>query len=294
MLGYPSALQKNTREIEEALQSFVRSVDAPEGLRDAMAWSLLGGGKRLRPSLLLAVRTLFPVQEPDAMPTACALEIIHTYSLIHDDLPAMDDDDLRRGRPANHKRFGEAVAILAGDALLTEAFALVTRDLPEEHAALGLRLVRELAAAAGAGGMVGGQVLDIQATEMRISRDALERLHGMKTGRLFQAAARCGALLGGADEDGLAAVTLYADRLGHAFQVADDILDVTGTTEALGKTVGKDARQAKTTYVSLLGLDGAHDLAEGLREEAVEALSCFGAVAKPLRELAAFAVGRTS
>ena len=292
-MAYPSAMLEYAARIETALEDFIATVEGPDALREAMSYSLLGGGKRLRPALLLAVRGLFSSGAPEPMPTACALELVHTYSLIHDDLPAMDNDDLRRGRPSCHVRFGEAFAILAGDALLTEAFALVSRDLPPEHAALGLRIVREITAAAGAGGMIGGQVLDIQTTETRIGRAELEHLHRLKTGRLFRVAARCGALLGGADTVALDAVTLYADRVGLAFQVADDILDVTATTEALGKTAGKDARQEKNTYVSLLGLAGARGLAEQLRGEAVEALSSFGPKAETLRELAAFTVERT-
>jgi len=291
-MAYPSAMLELAVRIEAALEEFVARVEGPDALREAMGYSLLGGGKRLRPALLLTVRGLFTSGAPDPMPAACALEFIHTYSLIHDDLPAMDDDDLRRGRPSCHVRFGEAMAILAGDALLTEAFALVSRDLPLEHAALGQRLVSEFVAAAGAGGMVGGQVLDIQSTETRIGSEDLEHMHRLKTGRLFRVAARSGALLGGADETQLRAVTRYADRLGLAFQVADDILDVTATTEALGKTAGKDARQEKNTYVSLLGLAGARELAEQLRGEAVEALSSFGPAAEALRELAAFTVER--
>lgn len=291
-MAYPPAMQELAVRIETALKRYVATVEGPEALREAMGYSILGGGKRVRPALLLAVHGLFTSEVPDPMPAACALEFIHTYSLIHDDLPALDDDDLRRGRPSCHVRFGEAMAVLAGDAILTEAFTLLTRDLPPEHAPLGLRLIREISAAAGAGGMVGGQVLDMQSTQSNISRSDLERLQQLKTGRLFRAAARCGALLGGADEEQLAAVTRYADRLGLAFQVADDILDVTATTEALGKTAGKDARQEKNTYVSLLGLAGARGLAEQLRVEAVEALRCFGPAAEALRRLAAFTVER--
>jgi len=293
-MPYPPAMLGLLPEIEAALRSLVESLDAPAELKEAMAYSLLAGGKRLRPALVLTVHELLPACSPDPMPAACALELIHTYSLIHDDLPAMDDDDLRRGQPSCHVRFGEATAILAGDALLTEAFALLGDSYGGEQAALGLRLVAEIAGAAGAGGMVGGQILDMHSSRTQITRQALERLHSLKTGKLFRAAARCGALLGGATAGELEALTTYSERVGLAFQVADGILDATATTEAMGKTVGKDARQDKSTYVSLLGLQGARRLAERLKIAAVEALTPFGTAADTLRELAAFTVERTS
>ena len=302
----PDSLRHHHERVEAALESHMRRLGAhdrlgaepaPASLVEAMAYSLLAGGKRVRPVLLLAVRDLFDVEagasvgatgdaaDADAMRAACALELVHTYSLVHDDLPAMDDDDLRRGRPTSHRRFGEASALLAGDALLTEAFALLAGI---SDPALARRLTGELAEAAGARGMVGGQVLDIEAAGQTLAQPELEHMHRLKTGRLLRAAVRCGALLGGADEGALATLTRMAEALGLLFQVTDDILDVTGDVRALGKTPGKDAAVGKPTFPDLLGLDGARAHAAGLADQARAALSSFGAAAEPLRELVRF------
>ncbi len=291
-MNYPAALDAVRPAIENALESYAEAIMCPPSLKEAMRYSLLAGGKRLRPALVLTTQAMLTEDGPQAMPAACALEFIHTYSLIHDDLPAMDDDDFRRGRPSNHKQFGEALAILAGDALLTEAFVLLAVHYAEAHPALCAALTQEIAQAAGAIGMVGGQVLDIQPPQ-GMTQHELETLHGMKTGALFRAALRCGALLGGASDEQRTALDRYAKAVGLAFQVADDILDVIGDKEELGKSIGKDEAQGKTTYVTLLGLDEAKSYARSLADEAVGALSLFGEKANPLVDLARFIVDRT-
>ncbi|RJO70420.1 MAG: polyprenyl synthetase family protein [Myxococcales bacterium] len=293
-MGYPPILLEYKNRIDEALKQNLSRLEGPSRLKEAMAYSLMTGGKRLKSVLLLIVRDLFPAGGPDPMPAACAFEYIHTYSLIHDDLPAMDNDDFRRGQPSNHKKFGEAMAILAGDALLAEAFVLTAGSLRDGQAELGARVLFEMAQAAGAAGMVGGQALDTLDTGRRVSRDELQYIHRMKTGALFRAAIRCGAILGRAGESELSALTAYAEQLGLAFQVADDILDETASTDELGKTAGKDRDQNKNTYVALLGLEESRVFAHTLVRDAVRALDPFGEAAHPLRELAAFVVERSN
>jgi geranylgeranyl diphosphate synthase type II len=250
----------------------------------------------LRPVLVLASHDLFANRATDPMPAAAALEMIHTYSLIHDDLPAMDNDDFRRGRPTCHKQFGEAMAILAGDALLTEALRL----LAHAYAATGpakSAVIAEIAAAAGAAGMVGGQVEDIRASAPGhgpIEQNALEALHAKKTGALLRAAVRAGAILGGANDAELAALTEYGECIGLAFQVADDVLDVTATSAALGKTKGKDEAQGKTTFVTLLGVEASLAYAQRLVQRAHASLARFDARGQALRTLADFIVVRES
>jgi geranylgeranyl diphosphate synthase type II len=257
---------------------------------------LLDGGKRLRPVLCLTfadsvARASNGGGEP-ANDAAVALECIHTYSLIHDDLPSMDDDDLRRGRPTSHKAFGEAMAILAGDALQTDAFALVARG-PEHEQALRGRLAGELAIAAGSGGMVGGQVLDI-ADDRPATLDYLNRLHRLKTGALIRAACRMGAIAGRGDTATLDAAERYGDAVGLAFQIADDVLDATASAEETGKATGKDAAAGKATLVSLLGLERARLQAERLVAQAKDHLDGFGDKAGLLRILADFVIARRS
>ncbi len=259
----------------------------PKTLRDAMAYSLFAGGKRLRPSLVLGAAELISGDATAAMPVACALEMIHTYSLIHDDLPAMDDDDLRRGRPTSHKVYGEAIAILAGDALLTLAFGVAAETGRCD-------IVREIAQAAGAEGMVGGQVIDLEGEDASLTLDELRRLHACKTGALIRCAVRCGALMGGANGTQLEALTRYGESIGLAFQIADDILDVVSTTEVLGKAVGSDEANRKSTYPALVGLEKARTLAEHAVAEAVDALDGFGPEADTFRALARFIVERES
>ena len=260
-------------------------------LRESMEYSLMAGGKRLRPVLLMAAADAVGADGTKFLPVACALEMIHTYSLIHDDLPAMDDDDYRRGKLTNHMVYGDAVAILAGDALLTLAFTVILRqkDVPAEAL---LRVVDEISRAAGAEGMVGGQVLDLAAENRQITMEELRRVHMGKTGALFHAALRSGAILAGASEEQLAALTAYADHFGLAFQITDDILDVIGSAEELGKPVGSDEKNHKSTYVSLTSLEEAQELARRTAEDAETALSIFGTEADFLRELVAYLVNR--
>lgn len=260
-------------------------------LRESMEYSLMAGGKRLRPVLLMAAADAVGADGTKLLPVACALEMIHTYSLIHDDLPAMDDDDYRRGKLTNHMVYGDAVAILAGDALLTLAFTVILRQKDVSAETL-LRVVDEISRAAGAEGMVGGQVLDLRAEGVRISMEELRRVHMGKTGALFHAALRSGAILAGATEKQLAALTSYADHFGLAFQITDDILDVVGTSEEIGKPVGSDEKNHKSTYVSLTSLEEAQELARRTAEEAEKALSIFGTEADFLRDLVAYLVNR--
>ena len=279
-------LRAKSLRTEEALRGVVAGWrGAPPRLVEAVSHSLFAGGKRLRPALALGACELVRGEDAPALPAACALEMIHTYSLIHDDLPAMDDDDLRRGRPTCHKVYGEATAILAGDALLTMAFDTAADTENVE-------VVRELARAAGIFGMAGGQQLDMDAEGKTLTLDELRRVHALKTGALIRAAARCGALCGGADAAGTEALAEYGARLGLAFQITDDILDVTGDAAALGKRTGADAAHTKATYPALAGLEASRRLAEEAVAGAVAALDGFGPGAAALRELALFVLGR--
>jgi farnesyl diphosphate synthase len=264
----------------------------PQDLHAAMRHAVLLGGKRLRPLLVYAAGALFDADETALDAPAAAVELIHAYSLVHDDLPAMDDDALRRGQPTVHVAYDEATAILAGDALQSLAFAV----LAETPADDGVRvaLLRTLAHAAGAAGMCGGQALDVAATGGGASLDlaALERLHSLKTGALIRAATRMGALCGGADEQALAALDRYAHALGLAFQVRDDILDIEGNSATLGKTAGKDVAQDKATFPALIGLDGSRARLDALVRSMHEALAPFGEKAAALTELGEFAAQR--
>lgn len=250
---------------------------APRGdLYDAMNYSLLAGGKRIRPVLMLETCRLCGGEPEHILPFAGAIEMIHTYSLIHDDLPCMDDDDLRRGRPTNHKVYGEATAVLAGDALLTAAFEWMldpSVELPPQRV---LEAAGVLARAAGAQGMVGGQVLDMAGEGHAMGLTEVEELQRLKTGALIRAAAEMGCVLAGGSEEQRKAVCRYAERLGLAFQIQDDILDVVGDEVTLGKPVGSDAKSEKNTFVTLKGLDECRCLVDKLTDEAVEALSLFG------------------
>jgi geranylgeranyl diphosphate synthase type II len=268
--------------------------EIPPRLLESMRYSLLGGGKRLRPAMVLAAADLFGVPAEQVMPTACAIEMIHTYSLIHDDLPCMDDDDLRRGRPTNHKVYGDALATLAGDALLTMAFELLGRQAEIEGvtAAQAAAVVTEMAFAAGAAGMVGGQVEDLEWEGRHASADQLKRIHRLKTGALFRASLRAGALLGGARPFDLAALDQYAAHFGLAFQIQDDVLDVVGDAVKTGKGVGRDVKLGKSTYVSHYGLEGAKELAQAEVAAACDSLSPFGQNAGFLAALARFVVDR--
>lgn len=289
-------LSRRAREVNEWLECLVPSEDAePRQLHRAMRYSLLAGGKRLRPALLLTSGEAFGATADDLMPAACAIELIHTYSLIHDDLPAMDNDDLRRGRPTCHKAFGEAVAILAGDALLTQAFRVLSADGPRRDPAKQLRVIREIATAAGSiEGMIGGQMADIESEGKRVDAETLEYIHRSKTGALITAPVVVGGIIAGASEDQLEKLRAYGERIGLAFQIADDILDVTSTSERLGKTPGKDLAANKATYPSVHGIEASERRARELVDEAVAIISSLGSSVDMLREIARFIVARTS
>lgn len=271
-------------------------IERPQRLIAAMRHATLAGGKRLRPLLLVESAALFNVPRDEALLAGAALECVHCYSLVHDDLPAMDDSDLRRGRPSAHKAFDEATAILAGDALLTLAFDLMTDERIHREASVRLTLVRELARASGLGGMAGGQMLDLTG-EGRFGDSAppdVAILQQMKTGALLRFACRAGAHLGGADEKQLAALDAYGRAFGEAFQIADDLLDVEGDAAVLGKETGQDAARGKATFVSLLGLEGAKQRLHALLGEADNALATFGERAAMLRAAARYVADRKS
>jgi geranylgeranyl diphosphate synthase type II len=264
----------------------------PETIHQAMRYSVFAGGKRVRPLLCLAAAEAAGRDAARALTAACALELVHTYSLIHDDLPALDNDDYRRGRLTCHKKFGEAMAILAGDALLTIAFEVLARmDAPAE---VQSRLVAELSTAAGSvGGMIAGQVEDLEGEGCPPTPELLETIHRAKTGALLTASVRMGAICAGASDEQLEALTCYGRHAGLAFQIVDDILDVEQSSEALGKTAGKDAEQHKITFPAVYGLDQSHRMAEAERQGAHKALERFGERAQRLREIADFIVQRT-
>lgn len=268
--------------------------ETPEIIHQAMRYSIFAGGKRLRPILTIAVGEAFGVSEQELMPVACALEMIHTYSLIHDDLPAMDNDELRRGMPTCHVKFGEAMAILAGDALLTQAF-LTLADYETSHPERKAHVISEVAhAAATSKALIGGQVLDMQFEGKPITGPQLEEIHRGKTGALIRCAVLAGAILGGASAAELNAVAVYGEKAGLAFQVADDLLDETATSEELGKTAGKDAASHKATYTALYGIDGARQMAINLGSEAVDAIRGLKRNTETLEAIARFIVERKS
>ncbi len=281
-------LQAKAQRTEAALATYVDGWQGvPASLLEAVRYSLFAGGKRLRPALALGAAEVVSGDDAVALPVACALEMIHTYSLIHDDLPAMDDDDLRRGKPTCHKVYGEATAILAGDALLTMAFDTAAETGSTE-------IVRALAQAAGVGGMVGGQQLDLDGEGKQLDLEALRRIHRAKTGALIQVSLRCGAMAAGASDGQVAALADYGKHLGLAFQITDDILDVVGAEAVIGKPVGSDESRDKSTYPALLGLDESRRLAREAVASALAALEVFGEEAENLRNLARFVADRES
>ncbi|MFQ5442110.1 MAG: polyprenyl synthetase family protein [Thermodesulfobacteriota bacterium] len=286
---------KEKRElVDRGLQTLLAGEDTyPQTIHRAMRYSLFAGGKRLRPVLVLASAESVGGGSGHALNTACAFECIHTYSLIHDDLPAIDNDDLRRGRATCHKAFGEAMAVLAGDALLTSAFEMIgaTEGVEEKKV---LKVILETAGAAGSMGMIGGQVVDIESEGKDITYPVLEYIHIHKTGRLILASVKSGAILGGADEERLNALIRYGEAVGLAFQIMDDILDVEGTAEELGKTTGGDEVRGKATYPSVLGLEESRQRARELVDAALQALSGFDASADPLRAIAGYIISRRS
>lgn len=287
-------LQEKKGLVEKALDRSLPIVK-PEKIYEAMRYSLLAGGKRLRPILCLTTCELSGGNDAIAMPTACALEMIHTMSLIHDDLPAMDNDDYRRGKLTNHKVYGEDIAILAGDALLSYAFEFVATQTPktvDPHRILNV--IARLGRTVGAEGLVGGQVLDLESEgKSDITADTLSFIHTHKTGALLESSVVSGAILAGASESEVQRLSFYAQRIGLAFQIVDDILDITATQEELGKTAGKDLIAQKATYPSLWGLEESRKQADGLVEGAIAELSDYGSEAEPLRAIARYIVSRS-
>lgn len=281
--------------VEEALCSSINDGATPARLAEAMTYSLNAGGKRLRPLLVIAGAEAVGGNAAQVLPAAVAMEMIHTFSLIHDDLPSMDDDDLRRGKPTNHKVYGEAMAILAGDGLLAEAFhVLVDRSrFPDATDAVIVDVLRDIAHATGPRGMTGGQVIDMESTGKTITPDELKNLHEHKTGRLITASVTAGARLAGANAQQIAALKIYGEAIGLAFQIADDILDIESDQDSLGKDVGSDIEQGKNTYPALIGMEESKRRAARLTEDAIDALKDFGDSADPLREIAYYVVNRS-
>jgi len=291
----PTAMARVAKVVESALETLIPPVAEAEGrLIDAMRYAVLGGGKRLRAFLIMETAALFAVAETCAARAAASVEMLHAYSLVHDDLPAMDDDDLRRGKPSCHKAFDEATAILAGDALQTRAFEVLAEPDTHSDPAARCELVMALAHASGARGMAGGQQIDMDAEGKTLDGPAVTRLQALKTGRLIQYSAEAGAILGRATPHQRHLLAAYGRDLGAAFQIADDVLDVEGSAEEIGKTAGKDAAQGKATMVAVLGVEMARAHAEMLARQAADHLESFGPRAENLRALAAFVVQRRS
>ena len=294
-VSVPAMLTDTGKTVEQALDALLPLPEGPEArLIQAMRYSSLGGGKRLRGFLVMEVASLFGVAETCAARVAASVEMLHAYSLIHDDLPAMDDDDLRRGKPSCHKAFDEATAILAGDALQTRAFEVLAEEDTHSDPLARADLVQALALAAGPRGMVGGQMIDMLGEGKELTVDEIGRLHALKTGRLIQYSAEAGAILGRAPAALRQSIAAYGRDLGAAFQIADDVLDVTASAAEMGKTAGKDAASGKATLVSLIGVERAQRQAEMLAAQAVAHLDYFGARAARLAALADFVVSRRS
>lgn len=286
----------HAESVDAALDRYLPQGDTlPASLHEAMRYSVFAGGKRLRPILMMAACEALDGDGDLVLPAACAMEMVHSYSLIHDDLPAMDDDDLRRGKPTNHKVYGEAIAILAGDALLTESFILLSRPdlLGNLNATSRLEILHLLARSAGSLGMVAGQVVDMESEGKSVDLPLLEYIHTHKTGALILAAIEIGAVVGGANDRQRRALRRYGEAAGLAFQIADDILDIVANEADLGKDVGSDEQRGKATYPALLGLNEARERARELRNLALEALEIFGESARPLREIAHYIVDRS-
>jgi geranylgeranyl diphosphate synthase, type II len=288
-------LEERRSQVDQALDRFLPAADAyPPSIHQAMRYSVTAGGKRLRGILCLETGRLFGGDEQCLLRLASALEMIHTYSLIHDDLPALDNDDLRRGRPTCHRTFGEATAILAGDALLTLAFEILVAPGPPGDD-LKLRVVRELARAIGTrDGMIAGQVVDLEAETHGADASGIEFIHSAKTGALIRASVRSGAVYAGAPEEDISRVDAYGGRVGLAFQIVDDLLDVLGSREAMGKSVHKDGRRHKATYPGLHGIEKSQEMAARLVEEACQALAPYGNRAERLRDIAHYLIARNT
>lgn len=291
--GFEAQLMDLAAQATAALDRLIPPAPGPRGrVLEAMRYAALDGGKRFRPFLVLASADIWNVPRSRSERAAAALEMVHCYSLIHDDLPAMDDADLRRGRPSVHKAFDEAVAILAGDGLLTLAFEVLAEEATDPDPGVRLSLIRELALASGCAGMVGGQMIDLSPERDGLDLAGVAELQALKTGALIRYGARAGAILGRATLEEQAALDAYAADLGLVFQIADDILDVTATTESLGKPAGQDEGNAKATFVRLLGLEGARTEAARITDRAIASLERFGPAAEQLREAARFALLR--
>lgn len=291
-MAYPNFFDENQRVIEAALERLMPSADTlPPTIHQAMRYSVFAGGKRIRPMLCLEASRIFSVETDAAVEAGCSIEFIHTYSLIHDDLPALDNDDLRRGKPTCHKQFNEATAILAGDALLTLAFETLSR-IPTD-AARCVQVIREVSSAAGTrDGMVGGQVADIEAERKPVNAEMLSYIHRSKTAALIRGSVIAGAICGGRNAEDVERMRRFGDNIGWAFQVVDDILDVEESSAALGKTAGKDQAQQKATYPALFGLQKSREFATELATKALGELAVYGERAARLRELAEFLVLR--
>lgn len=293
MSAFAATIKETAALVEEALDGSLPTQSGPLGrVVDAMRWGALDGGKRLRPFLVIAAADMFDTPRARSIRVGCAVEMIHCYSLIHDDLPAMDDSDLRRGRPSVHKKFDDATAILAGDALLTQAFEILAEEETHPDGAVRCAIALELARASGKAGMVGGQMIDIYAEQKDFDLEGVTQLQRLKTGALIRFSAVGGAIVGEATQDEVTALSAYAEDLGLAFQIVDDILDATGDAEALGKPAGQDAEMDKATFIKLLGMDGAKSKAAELVERCKSHLDRFGEGAAPLKGAADFVFER--
>jgi geranylgeranyl diphosphate synthase type II len=294
MFELKSYFKQKNQIIDASLEEMIQNSQSSETLVKAMKYSLMAGGKRIRPVLCLAACEAVGGVPQDALAAACALEMIHTYSLIHDDLPAMDDDELRRGKATCHIAFDEVTAILAGDALLTLAFEVLSCVNFEDgdQAAQRLQVIGLISAAAGYQGMIQGQMLDIASEGIKLSVDELQTMHRLKTGALIETSLACGALLAGADRRQRALLNVYARKIGLAFQVADDILNVEGNPELMGKAVGTDSQREKNTYPSVLGIQASREFSQKLVQEALKALETFDKQADPLRGIARYIIER--
>jgi farnesyl diphosphate synthase len=295
MSGFEAAIGETARAVAAELDRLMPMVETPESrLIEAMRYVSMNGGKRLRPFLVMHTASLFNVSYEAALRTAAAVEMIHCYSLAHDDLPAMDNDDLRRGLPTCHKKYDEATAILAGDALLTKCFEVLAGEATHSDPAVRCELIKEVAIAAGAPGMVGGQMLDLIAEKEPTDMPGITRLQRMKTGMLIAISCEAGAILGKAPRPQRQALLAYAHDLGLVFQITDDLLDIEGSVEEVGKALRKDANAGKATFVSLLGVDRAREQVKHLAEQAINHLDSFGPPADLLRDAVRFVVARRS
>jgi geranylgeranyl diphosphate synthase type II len=292
-MDFKEWFKEKVRIVDEYLEQAIEEKENPQKIiYEAMNYSLLSGGKRLRPVLFLAAYELFREDIKEALPYACAMEMIHTYSLIHDDLPAMDNDDYRRGRLSNHKKFGEATAILAGDGLLNKAFETGLEAAIKSGNFNGVKALKIIADSSGTEGMIGGQVIDMDGENIIRSLEDLKYMYSLKTGAIIKSSIKAGAVLAGAGQEETKALENYAEKIGLAFQIEDDILDVTGTQEKLGKAIGSDAVNNKITYLTFKSIDEARKDIEELTLEAVNSLTIFGGKARYLIELAKYLVGR--